>query len=113
MIDLTILAQYRDDVKTHRHVYAMKSHIGIGSQYYTSYLILGNGILRLAKTCIPAGLHFHNHQHSAFLSHNVYFLVSATPVTVQDVITFTSQIISSIIFTRMTQYIMLCHLPLC
>ena len=100
---------YGNDIETNLEVYGVATQVGIGSKHQQVHLPAGDSILGHAIESIGASLNLHEHNGIVLACNNVYLAMSATPVPVQDNITFQAEIVYGNIFALCPKLVVLSH----
>lgn len=98
-----------NDIEAHRPRNAVITYIGMGSLHQTTYLVVGDGVRRVAKAVVPACLHFHDDKYTILLSHNVNLLMPETPIAIAYGIPTSHEIGRGTVLTNLSEFIVLRH----
>lgn len=97
------------DVKTHRHVQPIITHIHIGSPREVAFLLFVNGLNRCTVPFTTTRFHLYHNQFAITFGNDVQFPVSAVPIQIPYGIIVKHQIPGSGLLAHTSQLIMLCH----
>ena len=102
-------SDYGDDVKAHRKVDAMITHISIGGLYEIANLLIRDSFYRVAILVALARLHLNNGNYTILLCNDVNLLVPQSPVALTYRVASSHEIRHRSILANLSKFIMVCH----